>query len=50
MITKHDNIISRHEVNLFGNLKTTIRKSTSTFENCSWQAAEVERSRRSLNV
>ena len=26
MITKHENIISCHEVNVFGNLKTTIRK------------------------
>ena len=31
MITKYQNIISRHEVSVFGNLKTTIRKSTSTF-------------------
>ena len=26
MITKHEDIISCHEVNVFGNLKTTIRK------------------------
>ena len=26
MITKHEDIISCHEVNVFGNLKTIIRK------------------------
>ena len=31
MITKHENIISHHEVNVFGNLKTIICKSTLTF-------------------
>ena len=26
MITKHESLISCHEANVFGNLKTTIRK------------------------